>query len=36
MKMHTALLSLALAAALPAVAHAERGFEVRDLATLDR
>jgi dipeptidyl aminopeptidase/acylaminoacyl peptidase len=36
MKMHTALLSLALAAALPALAHAERGFEVRDLATLDR
>ena len=32
---HT-LLSLALLAALPLAAHADRGFEVRDLARLDR
>jgi len=36
MNLRPALLSLALVAALPAVAHAERGLEVRDLAKLDR
>src|SRR4249919_446970 len=36
MTLRPALLALALAAALPAIAHAERGFEVRDLAKLDR
>ena len=36
MSLRPVLLSLAIAAALPAVAHAERGFEVRDLAKLDR
>ncbi|KGQ18663.1 Alanyl dipeptidyl peptidase [Lysobacter dokdonensis DS-58] len=36
MNLRPALLSLALIAALPVVAHAERGFEVRDLAKLDR
>ena len=36
MKLSHSLLSLALLAALPMVANAERGFEVRDLAKLDR
>src|SRR5687768_4626656 len=36
MKPVHSVLALALLAALPVAAHAERGFEVRDLATLDR
>jgi dipeptidyl aminopeptidase/acylaminoacyl peptidase len=36
MTLRPSLLALALAAVLPAVAHADRGFEVRDLAKLDR
>lgn len=36
MKFAHSLLALALLAALPVAAHAERGFEVRDLAKLDR
>src|SRR6478609_3082825 len=36
MTLRPALLSLALLSALPVAAHAERGFEVRDLAKLDR
>ena len=36
MNLRPALLSLALLSALPVAAHAERGFEVRDLAKLDR
>src|SRR5687768_15032073 len=36
MKLAHSVLALALLAALPVAAHAERGFEVRDLATLDR
>ncbi|MUV15558.1 alpha/beta hydrolase family protein [Noviluteimonas gilva] len=36
MKSVHSILALALLAALPALAHAERGFEVRDLAKLDR
>jgi dipeptidyl aminopeptidase/acylaminoacyl peptidase len=37
MKLSHSLLALALVAALPVgVAHAERGFEVRDMAKLDR
>jgi dipeptidyl aminopeptidase/acylaminoacyl peptidase len=36
MKIRNALLPLALALSLPAVADATRGFEVRDMAYLDR
>ena len=36
MNLRHALLPLALALALPATADAARGFEIRDLATLDR
>ena len=36
MKLSHSVLALALLAALPVVANAERGFEVRDLAKLDR
>lgn len=36
MNLRHTLLSLALLSALPLAAHAERGFEVRDLAKLDR
>ncbi|UHQ19641.1 S9 family peptidase [Lysobacter sp. KIS68-7] len=36
MNLRPALLSLALLSALPIAAHAARGFEVRDLAKLDR
>src|SRR5688500_5698044 len=36
MNLRHALLPVALLLALPALAHAARGFEVRDLATLDR
>ena len=36
MTLHRALLPLALALSLPMAAEAARGFEARDLATLDR
>jgi len=36
MNLRHALLPVALLLAMPTLAHAERGFEVRDLATLDR
>ncbi|MDO5506045.1 MAG: S9 family peptidase [Pseudoxanthomonas suwonensis] len=36
MRLRPAVLCLALAAALPLVAHAERGFDVRDMLRLDR
>ena len=36
MNLRHALLPVALLLALPTFAHAARGFEVRDLATLDR
>ena len=36
MNLRHALLPVALILALPTLAHAARGFEVRDLATLDR
>ncbi|MGY0505344.1 prolyl oligopeptidase family serine peptidase [Luteimonas sp. e5] len=36
MRLRSAVLSLALLAALPLAAHAERGFDVRDMLKLDR
>ena len=36
MNLRHSLLTVALMLALPAISHAERGFEVRDLATMDR
>ena len=36
MKLHHAILSAALLAALPAIAFAERGFQPEDLVSMDR
>ena len=36
MKMHHAILAVALLAALPAVAQAERGLQAEDLVSMDR